>query len=140
MLTEVTTLQQAEASSDPAILISAGGWNDKDIALPFTAELGRLAVTGLDAKGQSVSLNVEPAPPFGSLQTVFDGKRTVLIATSTGAPAQLDELPRYLSGPPGRLVGLSGRAIISVPGASPITIANPAVDYSASPKAQARRT
>lgn len=136
VLTEVSTLAQAAASTDPAILIAAGGWDDKNIALPFTADQGRLTVTGLDAQGQSVSLNVDPAPPFGSLQTVLDGQRTVLIATSTGAPGQLDELLGYLAGKPGGWAGLDGRAIISVPGMEPITVSNPRRDYSAAPKAQ----
>lgn len=130
LATEVTTLQQAMDSTDPAILISADGWDNSKIALPFSTDQGRLTVTGVDAQGQSVTLNLEPAQAFGSLQTVFDGQRTVLIATSTGAPRQLDELLRYLGGP-GRWSGLNGRAIISAPGSAPVTVPNPPSAYSA---------
>lgn len=133
LLTEVTTLQQAIASTDPAILISADGWTDKAIALPFSTDQGRLTVTGLDAQNQSVTLDLDPAVGFGSLQTVFDGKRTVLIATSTGMPGQLDELLRYLAAQPGRWGGLDGRAIISAPGLEPITVSNPRADSAANP-------
>jgi len=133
LVTEVTTLQQAVASNDPAILISADGWTDKSIALPFTADQGRLTVTGLDAEKNSVTLDLDPATGFGSLQTVFDGQRTVLIATSTGVPGQLDELLRYLAAQPGRWGGLNGRAIISAPGVEPITVSNPPADSAANP-------
>ncbi|HTY28830.1 MAG TPA: hypothetical protein VMD51_11940 [Mycobacterium sp.] len=66
----------------------------------------------------------DPAIQFGSLQTVFDGKRTLLIATSNGAPRQLDELLGWLGGGPGRWSGLNGRAVISVPGQLPVTVPN----------------
>jgi len=55
---------------------------------------------------------------------VFDGKRTLLIATSNGAPRQLDELLGWLGGGPGRWSGLNGRAVISVPGQLPVTVPN----------------
>ncbi|MGI9125852.1 MAG: hypothetical protein ACR2JM_14030, partial [Mycobacterium sp.] len=135
LLTEVTGLQEALAAGDPAVLIAPGGWNNNQIALPFTTDQGKLTVTGLDAKDQSVTLTLEPAAPFASLQTVFDGKRSVLIATSTGAPGLLDDLLRNLVSVPGRWSGLDGRAILSAPGADPITIPNPPIDYSGQPQA-----
>ena len=135
LLVDVTDLDQAIASTDPAVLISADGWKDKPIALPFSVDQGRVDLTGVDARGQSVTLNLDPARGFGSLQTVFDGQRTVLIATSTGGPGQLDGLLRYLAVQPGRWGGLDGRAIVSVPGAEPITIPSPRVDYSETPPA-----
>jgi hypothetical protein len=133
LLVDVTGLDQAIASADPAILISADGWKDKPIALPFSVDQGRVDLTGVDAQGQSVTLNLDPAKGFGSLQTVFDGQRTVLIATSTGGPGQLDDLLRYLAAQPGRWSGLDGRAIVSVPGVEPITIPSPRVDLSETP-------
>jgi hypothetical protein len=47
-----------------------------------------------------------------------------LIATSNGAPQQLDELLGWLGGGSGRWSGLDGRAIISVPGQAPVTVPN----------------
>ena len=132
---DVKPLREVIAAPESAVLISSGGWNNADAPLPFTAEQGRLTVTGLDPQGQSVSLNLDPAPPFGSLQAVFDGDRTLLVATSTGAPQQLDELLRFLAAQPGRWPGLDGRAIISVPGTDPITVPNPTSDYSLEPEA-----
>jgi hypothetical protein len=136
LLAEVTGFDQAMNSADPAVLISADGWKDKPLALPFSVDQGRVDVTGVDAQGQSVTLKLEPATGFGSLQTVFDGQRTVLVATSTGGPRQLDDLLRYLAAQPGRWSGLDGRAIISAPGVQPISVPVPKVDYSATPQSQ----
>jgi hypothetical protein len=129
LVTDVVPLQEAIAGTDPAVLISAGGWSNQSIALPFNAEQGRLKVTGVNEAGDSVELNLEPAKGFGSLQTVFDGQRTLLVATSTGAPRQLDELLRYLAAQPDRWAGLDGRAIIAVAGAAPITVPNPPAEF-----------
>jgi hypothetical protein len=103
------------------VLIVADGWKDKPITLPFSVDQGKVAIAGVDAGQQPVTLTLDPAKGFGSLQTVFDGQRTVLIATSTGGPGQLDDLLRYLGAQPGRWPGLDGRAIVSVPGVEPIT-------------------
>ncbi len=134
LLAEVTGVDQAMNSADPAVLISADGWKDKPLALPFSVDQGRVDVTGVDAQGQSVTLNLDPAKGFGSLQTVFDGQRTVLVATSTGGPRLLDELLRYLAAEPGRWSGLDGRAVVAAPGSQPISVPVPKMDYSATPQ------
>lgn len=129
LVTDVVPLQDAVVGTDPAVLISAGGWNNQSIALPFNAEQGRLKVTGVNEADESVELNLDPAKGFGSLQTVFDGQRTILVATSTGAPRQLDDLLRYLASQPGRWAGLDGRAIIATAGAEPIAVPNPTAEF-----------
>src|SRR5262249_24464461 len=68
---------------------------------------------------------LNPAVHFGSLQTVYDGRRTILVATSNAAPAQLDELLRWVSTKPERWPGLDGRMLVSVPGMEPINSPNP---------------
>jgi len=128
--TTVTSLKQALSSSEPAVLVSADGWTEKSIALPFSADQGRITVAGMDNDGKPTTLNLDSEIRFGSLQTVFDGRRSLLIATSNGAPAQLDELLRWLSGERGRWSGLDGRAIVALPGAEPVTIPNPPVELS----------
>jgi hypothetical protein len=133
LATKVTSLKQAIDSHDPAVLISAGAWPVQAIALPFNAEQGSITIEGLDSGGESTTLTLDPSIHFGSLQTVFDGHRSILIATSNGAPGQLDELLRWLSAEPGRWFGLDGRMIISVPGSEPITVANPPSDVTAQP-------
>lgn len=131
IVTQVTSLKQAVDSHDPAILIEADNWTEKSIGLPISAENGRITVAGADSDGKPITLTLEPAMPVGSLQTVFDGQRSVLIATSSGSPAQLDELLSWLSSDPQRWPGLNGRAIISVPGQAPVAIPIPATDLPA---------
>ena len=97
LITAVTALQDAINSSEPAVLISADGWNDQSLTLPISADLGKISIDAMNSSGDPTTLNLDPAIRFGSLQTVFDGQRTVLIATSTGDPAQLDELLRWLA-------------------------------------------
>lgn len=124
LLTEVTTLQAAIESRDPAILIAADGWTDQTLTLPIGADLGEISIAALDSGGEPTTLNLDPAIKFGSLQTVYDGRRTVLVATSTGDALLLDELLRWLSENRGRWANLDGRAIISVPGNPPVTVPN----------------
>ena len=129
LVPEVTPLQQAIDSGEPAILIAADGWNDAEIALPFNEDRGTITVAARNPGGQPVTLTLDPATPFSSLQTVFDGQRSVLVATSNGVPGQLDDLLRYLAAQPGRWAGLDGRAVISVPGTDPMTVANPPAEF-----------
>lgn len=124
LMTTVTSLKQAIAGTDPAILISADGWSDKSISLPVTTDKGRIDIEARDTDNKPLTLTLDPAIQFGSLQTVFDGKRTLLIATSNGLPAQVDDLLGWLTERPGRWAGLDGRAVISVPGQLPVTVAN----------------
>jgi hypothetical protein len=133
LTTKVTSLKQAVDSRDPAVLISAGAWPVQTIPLPFNAEQGNVTIEGIDAGGESVTLSIDPSVHFGSLQTAFDGHRSVLIATSNAAPGQLDELLRWLNAERGRWFGLDGREVISVPGHEPITVANPPSDVAAQP-------
>ena len=136
--TTVTSLKQALSSSGPAILISADDWTEKSIALPFSAEQGRITIAGTSHDGKPTTLNLDSDVHFGSLQTVFDGRRSLLIATSNGAPAQLDELLQWLSSERGRWSGLDGRAIVSLPGAEPVTIPTPPVGLSQQADGQIR--
>jgi hypothetical protein len=121
--TVVMPLQQAVRSVNPAVLISAAGWSDQRITLPVGAnESGELTVEGADDKTEQTTLTLNPGLRLGSLQVVLDGERTVLIATSNGAPEQLDELLAWLDAAPARWSKLNGNAIIAPPGRDPMTI------------------
>jgi hypothetical protein len=137
--TTVTSLKQAVDSHDPAILISAGAWPVQTIPLPFSADQDHVTVEGLDTAGKSVTLTLNPTVRFGSLQAVFDGQRSILVATSNGAPAQLDELLRWLSAKADRWYALDGRMIVSFPGSEPVTIPNPPTDFAAQPAGSTAR-
>jgi len=128
LVTAVTTLEQAIAGGESAVLISPDGWNERSLTLPFSADLGTITIEAFTESGDPTTLTLDPEIQYGSLQTVFDGRRTVLVATSNGASAQLDELLRWLSEKSGRWSDLQGRAIISVPGTEPVTVPNRRTD------------
>jgi hypothetical protein len=128
LVTAVTTLEQAIASGESAILISPDGWTDGGLTLPFSADLGTITIEAFTESGDPATLTLDPSIKYGSLQTMFDGQRSVLVATSNGASAQLDELLRWLSTKRGRWSDLQGRAIISVPGTEPVNVPNRRTD------------
>lgn len=128
LVTKVTDLNEALASNESAVLISGEGWKDQNLTLPFTVDAGKLTINALYESGEPTTLTLDPGIKTGSLQTVFDGRRTVLVATSNGAPEQLDELLRWLNADPGRWSGLDGRAVISVPFTAPVIVPNRKAD------------
>src|SRR5262249_3413500 len=69
LTTTVTSLKQAIDSHEAAVLISSDGWTDNSIALPFSADQKAVTVEGLDTKGESVTLTLDPGILSGSLQT-----------------------------------------------------------------------
>ncbi len=131
--TTVTGLKQAIDSHQPAIIISAGSWPIPTITAPFDTDQNNVTVWGTDPDHKAATLTLNPMTQFGSLQTVFDGQRPILIATSNKAPAQLDELLRWLSAKPERWDGLTGQAVVSTPGSEPIMVSNPSVGVAALP-------
>ncbi len=146
--TSVTSFEEARKSQDPAILISADGWTDKSIPLPVSTNERRITLEGTPEEGPTV-LNLDPGIQFGSLQTVFDGHRSLLIATSNGAPQQLDDLLGWLNADRSRWPQLRGTAIIAIPGRAPALVAGrtpmsaygpvePAADQDAAPAGRYR--
>jgi hypothetical protein len=83
---------------------------------------GPIELTGVDGNNTPTTLTLEPGVNFGSLQTVFDGTRTALVATSTDAPGQLDALLDWLDEDEDRWATLHGDAIVQVPDRDPITV------------------
>jgi len=120
--TSVTTLSHAIDSNDPAILISPDGWADESITLPVSADNQVLTLADSNPDEPATTLTLEPEIQFGSLQTVFDGQRSLLIATSNGAPNQLDELLRSLDGDSLGWSQLRGSAVVKVAGQEPAQV------------------
>lgn len=115
--TTVTTAQQAIDSSDPAIVIAADGWNHSNVVLPVSAgPSGPITVNATESDGKPAKLTLDPGLRFASLQTVFNKGRSLLVATSNGAPGQLDELLRWLNADNKRWQRLKGVAVVSAPG------------------------
>lgn len=125
--TTVTGVKQAVDSSYPALLISADGWNQSDVTLPVTAgPSGPITVNAVGSGDKPTKLTLDPVLRFASLQTVFNRGRTLLVATSNGAPGQLDELIRWLKGDDNKhWERLRGVAVVSVPGQDPVTVDHP---------------
>ena len=124
--TNVVSIDEALASGNPAIVISADGWAHPDIALPVTGSADQVdTIEGFDDDGSPTTLTLAPGFRFGSLQTVFDGKRSLLIATSTGAANQLDGLLSWLNGDIQRWSRLNGVAILAPPDRPPVIVAPP---------------
>jgi hypothetical protein len=117
--TDVKSLEQAVDSDDPAVLISPDGWDDASIVLPVSSEDNRLDLTGFDSGDEETTLTLDPGIRFGSMQTVFDGKRSLLIATSNGAAPELDRLLEWLTADPARWGSLRGPAVVAIAGRSP---------------------
>lgn len=136
--TAITSAEDALNSKLPAIIVAADGWNHPNFALPISTDKGRIDLDGVVADGQSTTLTLDPAVKYGSLQTLFAGGRSLLVASSNGAPAQLDELLRWMTADPRRFSKLDGVAVVSTAGHSPVVIgAKSAID--AAPASAATR-
>jgi hypothetical protein len=120
--TAVMPLDEARASQDSAILISADGWTDNSITLPVSSNDRQITVQGQAPGEDQTVLTLDPGMAFGSLQTVFDGRRTLLVATSNGAPAQLDDLLTWLNADRARWSQLRGNAVVDVVGRPPTLV------------------
>jgi hypothetical protein len=119
-------VQQAIDSSNPAILIAANGWNHPDVVLPVSAgPSGPITVNAYESGGKPTTLELDPTLRFASLQTVFNRGRSLLVATSNGASAQLDEFLKWLNSDTKRWQNLRGVAAVFVPGQDPVTVDHP---------------
>ncbi len=127
--TAVVSRDAALASSNPAIVISSDGWNDDRVALPVEVDSdGVITVENVDGSGTSSTLALDPAVGFGSLQVTYSGGRTLLVATSSKAPAELDRLLSWLDADAGRWSGLTGDAVVAMPGREPVQLTTPAAE------------
>lgn len=124
--TKVTSFDEALNGRESAILISPDGWNSSSIVLPVSTNDRSITVEGSSGdandKDGNTKLTLEPGVRFGSLQSVFDSQRSLLIATSNGASDQLDDLLRWLDADPQRWGQLRGSAIVSFPGRDPVMV------------------
>lgn len=132
--TAVMPLQQAVDSPNPALLISADGWAQQGIDLPVSTSPapGPTTLGTVDDDGNPTTLTLDPGVRFGSLQTVFDGRRALLVATSNGAAGELDRLLDYLTADVRNGSIIDGIAVLGVPGRSPIVVAGEQADGTAS--------
>jgi len=122
LYTVATDLQKAIDSPNPAILIAADGWNHPEMSLPLSADDGSVTLQAADEKGTPTTFTLDPTLRYGSLQTFFEGGRSVLVATSNSAPGELDELLRWLGADGRRWPRLDGTVLVNAPGRLPVTV------------------
>ena len=121
--TEVVSVQDAVALDSPAVVISANGWTDSRVQLPVVVGAdGTLDVARIGDDGEPTTLTLDPGQQLGSLQTVLDGHRTIVVATSNDAPGQLDSLLEWLDQDQARWNRLSGTAILQAPDREPVAV------------------
>ncbi len=125
--TAVTSVDEAITSAGPAVVVAAAGWTDTATTLPVAMNTsGEITVQNVDGSGAEGTLTLDPGSPFGSLQTMYDGKRTLLVATSNNAPEEVDALLGWLDSNVQRWSGLTGNALISAPGREPMLLSTDA--------------
>ncbi|MGV0642566.1 hypothetical protein ABQE44_04090 [Mycolicibacterium sp. XJ2546] len=135
----VTSVDDAISSTNPAVLVSAEGWSDDRITLPVNIDTqGQITVSNVDGTGEEGTVTLDPARPFGSLQTVVDGDRTLLIATSNNGSAQLDDLLNWINSDVERWSRVGGNALIAMPDQSPVVVATDAEQRSQEATAEDR--
>jgi hypothetical protein len=121
--TALVSVDEAVHSANSAIIISPDNWTVDDITLPVTfSSDGNVTVQNVDGTGQAATVRLTPAVRAGSLQTLLHNNRTLLIATSNGAPDQLDRLLGWLNGDVTRWQRLSGSAVLATPDRAPVSV------------------
>ncbi|MGX6509092.1 hypothetical protein [Rhodococcus sp. SJ-2] len=124
---EWVSLDEALGSSKPAVIVAAEGNLPEDLPLRLTrTEDRRFELAG--AEGASTSLTFGTDVSYASMQVLRDNDRTVLVATSTDVPAELDRTLRWLAADPERWPGLSGHVLFTTEGRDPVTLSDPRGD------------
>ncbi|MFD6856168.1 hypothetical protein ACFWB0_14160 [Rhodococcus sp. NPDC060086] len=125
--TEWVTVDDALASPSPALIVSADGSLPDDLPLRLTeTEDRRFEVVG--AGGVSTSLTFGTNVTYASLQVIRDHGRTLLVATSTDAPAELDRTLSWLAAEPDRWPELAGHVLFTAEGRDPVALVDPRGD------------
>lgn len=120
--TAVTSVDDALKAKLPAVVVAANGWDRSTPVLPIGVDKGRLTLDGLAEDGEPTSLTLDPEAKYGTLQVVLDRGRSLLVASSNAAPAELDRLLQWMSADSRRWSALDGVAVISVPGHDPVVV------------------
>lgn len=120
---DVVSMDTAGSSALPAILIAADGQGLPELSLPLQTDGRTVKVVNTAGGGTTSSVTLNPGIRFGALEVTRDNDRSVLVATSTNDPTDLDALLRWLSGG-SRWSGLDGDAVLQVAGHEPLTVAS----------------
>lgn len=119
---DVVSMETASTSGQPAILISADGQELPEMSLPLQADGRTVTVTSADGSTQASTVTLTPGIEFGALEVTRQGGRSVLVATSTDDPRDLDTLLDWLNADNDRWAALDGDAVLQVAGQQPVTV------------------
>ena len=121
--TVVVPRPDAITSSNPALVVSPDGWDEDAVTLPVSVDSQNvITVDNVDSSGNSSTLTLDPKVGFGSLQTLYSGGRSLLVATSTNSPQELDRLLAWLNTDTARWSALTGDVLIAVGDRAPIQV------------------
>ncbi|WP_430334868.1 hypothetical protein [Rhodococcus sp. ACT016] len=122
----VRPLTEAATGTLPAILVAADGNLPQSVRQPLeSADPALLALQG-----------VTGSTPYGALQVVEQGNRSIVLATSTGEPHDLDALLGWLDADPSQFPRLTGDVLIGPRDARPFTIGVHVTDIAAQADAE----
>lgn len=132
IMPQVVSLDDALASSDPAVVIAADGGLPDSLTLPLsssgetTFSIATPESTDSESDSDTGSLlTVDPGVPYASLQvTSTENDKAVLVASSTGEAGQLDALLGWLDADPSRWFGRSGDILFAAPGIAPVSLSS----------------
>ncbi|MFC9515585.1 hypothetical protein ACFTSD_07655 [Nocardiaceae bacterium NPDC056970] len=122
----VRPLTEAATDTLPAILVAADGNLPQSVRQPLaSADPALLALQG-----------VAGTTPYGTLQVIEQGNRTVVLATSNGEPRDLDALLGWLDADPSQFPRLTGDVLIGPRDAQPFAIGVKVTDVAAQADAE----
>ncbi|QLY33666.1 hypothetical protein H0264_16790 [Nocardia huaxiensis] len=108
---ELVSFGDAAGGTLPAVLIAPGGAVPDSITLPLARSGDTLTIYGDDAYLKT-TIDLSPPLNFGSLQATWNNQRTIVVATSTGAPEHLDRVLDWLVADPDRSFQLTGPVLL----------------------------
>lgn len=120
----VVSVDDALNGTEPAIVIAPDGGLPETATLPLSST-GATTFTTVSAQGSETVLTLDAALPFASLQVAAaEGDAATLIASSNGAPEELDRLLGWLDADPSRWYGLSGDVLFGAAGSDPLSLSS----------------
>ncbi|WP_330181952.1 hypothetical protein OHB26_37370 [Nocardia sp. NBC_01503] len=108
---ELVSVEEVVNTALPAVLVVPSGRGPEVPTLPLSRNGETLVVYGDDAYLKS-RIDLKPPISFGSLQVVWSGRRTVIVATSPDEPEHLDRLLNWLVADPDRSFRLTGPVLL----------------------------
>lgn len=126
IMPQVVSLDDALASSDPAVVIAADGVLPDSLTLPLSSSgETTFSIATPESTESESSLTVDPGVPYASLQvTSTENNKALLVASSTGEAGQLDALLGWLDADPSRWFGRSGDILFAAPGIAPVSLSS----------------